>query len=127
MFISFDKITIELVELLLQFIATTELDFEGIRINAYSDINRIDVVVLRYILEETRIGLHLDGILQSYVQLCYTVYPELFTLHGMNDIEDVMWEARMEMLSHNKLKEYIDFQANLIKHNVIEKDLKITK
>jgi hypothetical protein len=127
MFISFDLITIELVELLLQFIATTELDFEGIQINKRSDINRIDVVVLRYILEETRIGLLIDGILQSYVQLCYTVYPELFALHGMNDLDEVMWEARMEMLSHNKLKEYIDFQANLIKHNVIEKDLKKSK
>lgn len=127
MFISFDMITIELVELLLQFVAITELDFEGIQINEHSDINRIDVVVLRYILEETRIGLHIDGILESYVQLCYTVYPELFALHGMSNLEEVMWEARMEMLSHNKLKEYIDFQANLIKHNVIEKDLKKSK
>ena len=127
MFISFDMITIELVELLLQFIATTELDFEGIQINEHTDINRIDVIMLRYILEETSIGLHIDGILESYVQLCYTLYPELFALHGMNDLEEVMWEARMEMLSHNKLMEYIDFQANLIKHGVSEKDLNKTK
>lgn len=122
--ISFDSFTTELAELLLEYLSTSELDFVGIRFNNHNDIKHIDVVVLHYILGKTRIGLHIESLLYSYVDLCYSVYPEVFSLVGLSSFDDVMWEAKMEMLSHNGLKEYIAFQSNLIKHNVNERDLK---
>ena len=124
MFVGCDFLTYEIAELLLLTISSDEMNLKKVKINNPSDIRTTKELLLNHILDNTTGGILLMDILCTFVRLIHKDHSIIFEMIGLYNIEEIIYEARMNLLDHEDLNEYLDYQACLLRHNLNSKDLK---
>lgn len=123
MFVGCDLLTNEIAELLLLKISSDEMNPNKVKFSNLSDIRASKELLLNHILDNTTGGLLLMEILSTFVRLIHKDHSIIFELIGLYNNEEIINEAKMNLLDHEELNEYLEYQACLLRHNLNSKDL----